>query len=308
MLCRLWTTTGSYSRHLGGLLSYLRSHSFALIFQPLTLNPKDFVLLLYCRSSLHGDSPALVSIKQSEGNLSMAVVTVYARHSKKCLKSKEKKCGQYKRCNCPLWLRWGKDDKKSAKTRTWDIATKAARKLEQELELEALGIEPIKKPDHITIESAADLYLGDMAQRGIKDPSKARRMLARLRDYANARQVMLLKDVTARLLTEWRSNWTFKMKSGSPAVHWSVVKTFFKWAFSTDLIPADPSAKLKSLPCEQQPSSASDSGRDGSASRCYCQVQFDPEVAYKVRTFILLQRWSGFGVHGRRHAQARWAQ
>ena len=223
----------------------------------------------------------------------MAVVTVYARHSKKCEKSKEKKAGQYKRCKCPLWLRWGKDGKKSAKTRSWDIATKTARKLEQDLELKALGIEPIKKADDITIESAADLYLGDMAQRGIKDPSKARRMLARLGDYANAREVILLKDVSARLLTEWRSKWTFKMKSGSPAVHWSVVKTFFRWAFATDLIPADPSAKLKSLPSDHnqvQPLTQDEMGRLVAAT---AECGFDPKVAYKVRTFILLQRWSG---------------
>jgi hypothetical protein len=122
----------------------------------------------------------------------MAVVTVYARHSGKCSKSAEKNSGQYKRCKCNLWLQWNKNKKqfkRSAKTRSWDIATKAARKLEEALELEAIGEEPIKKPDHITIESAADLYLSDQAQRGIKDPSKTRRMLARLRDYSNARQV-----------------------------------------------------------------------------------------------------------------------
>ena len=219
-------------------------------------------------------------------------VTVYARHGTKCSKSRERNAGQYKRCKCPLWLRWGKHGKKSAGTRSWDIATKAARKMEQDLELEALGIEPIKKVDHITIESAADLYLGDMAQRGIKDPSKARRMLARLRDYANARQVTLLKDVSARLLTEWRSKWTFKVKSGSPAVHWSVVKTFFKWAFSTDLVPADPSAKLKPLPGGQNqvlPLTQGEMDRlINAVDKC-----FDPEVAYRVKTFILLQRWSG---------------
>ena len=75
-------------------------------------------------------------------------------------------------------------------------------------------------------------------------------MITRLRDYANARGIILLKDVTARLLTEWRSTWTFKAKSSSPAVHWAVSKTFSKWAFRTDLIEADPSAKLKSLPSE----------------------------------------------------------
>jgi hypothetical protein len=59
-----------------------------------------------------------------------------------------------------------------AKTRSWDIATKTARNLERDLELEALGIEPIRTADHITIESGTDLYLGDMAQRGIKDPRR----------------------------------------------------------------------------------------------------------------------------------------
>jgi hypothetical protein len=69
----------------------------------------------------------------------MAVVTVYTRHSKKCSKSKEKNTGQYRRCNCPKWLRWGKKSKKSAKTRTWDVPNKAARKLEEELDLKAMG-------------------------------------------------------------------------------------------------------------------------------------------------------------------------
>ena len=118
-------------------------------------------------------------------------VSVYARHSSKCSKSRERGTGQFKRCKCPLWLRWGKDGKKSAKTRSWDIATKAARKLEQELELAANGIEPLKKPDHITIQSAVDLYLSDMNQRSLAKPTvdKARRMITRLRDFANTRGI-----------------------------------------------------------------------------------------------------------------------
>jgi integrase/recombinase XerD len=223
----------------------------------------------------------------------MAVVRVYPRHSKECPKRKEENASQYKRCNCPKWLRWGKDGKRSAKTRSWEVANKAARKLEEELDLKAMGIEPPKKVDHTTIESAADLYLNDMAQREIKDPSKARRMLARLRDCANARQVILLKDITARLLTEWRGTWTFKKGSDSPTVHWSVVKTFFKWAFSTDLIPADPSAKLKSLPSGRHqvlPLSRDEFDRILAAVG---QCGFTREIEYKVKTFILLQRWSG---------------
>ena len=222
-------------------------------------------------------------------------VSVYARHSSKCSKSRERGTGQFKRCKCPLWLRWGKDGKKSAKTRSWDIATKAARKLEQELELAANGIEPLKKPDHITIQSAVDLYLSDMNQRSLAKPTvdKARRMITRLRDYANAQGIILLKDVTARLLTEWRNTWTFKAKSSSPAVHWAVSKTFSKWAFRTDLIEVDPSAKLKSLPSEHnqvQPLTQGDMQRLLAATD---NCEFSQEVAYRVKTIILLMRWSG---------------
>jgi integrase/recombinase XerD len=137
------------------------------------------------------------------------------------------------------------------------------------------------------------LYLADMARRGIEDRSKAKRMLYRLRDYANGRGTILLKDVTARLLTEWRSKWTFKVKSASPAVHWSVVKTFFRWAFATDLVLADPSAKLKSLPVvrtQVQPLTQDEMTRILTATSA-CGL--GAETAYKLKTFVLLQRWSG---------------
>jgi site-specific recombinase XerD len=107
-------------------------------------------------------------------------------------------------------------------------------------------VEVPKKPEFISIEAAAELYLADMVQRG-KGTSKPRRMLSRLQEYANARNIILLKDVTARLLTEWRGKWTFMQESSSPAVHWAVVRTFFGWAFATELISDDPSAKLKCL-------------------------------------------------------------
>jgi hypothetical protein len=44
------------------------------------------------------------------------------------------------------------------------------------------------------------------------------------------------------MLTEWRATWTFNKDSSGPAVAWSVVKTFFRWAHSIDLIPSDVSA------------------------------------------------------------------
>lgn len=221
------------------------------------------------------------------------VVTVYARHSGKCPQSKVRHAGQHRRCNCPLWLRWGKIHKRSARTRSWEIATKSARKFEEELEREAMGIEAPKPPDPVTIDSALELYMDDKSQRGIKDSSKPQRLLGRLRNYAYARNVILLKDVSARMLTEWRATWTFNKESSGPAVSWSIVKTFFRWAHSIDLIPSDVSGKLKSLPIvrkQVQPLTRDEmEGLLAATSQC----GFTAETVERVKILILLQRWSG---------------
>ena len=112
-------------------------------------------------------------------------------------------------------------------------------------------------------------------------------MLTRLRDYANAREIVLLKDVTARLLTEWRSTWTFKAKSSSPAVHWAVSKTFSKWAFRTDLIEVDANAKLKSLPSEHNQVQPLTEGEMQELLAATDDCGFSPEVAYRVKISLV---------------------
>jgi hypothetical protein len=104
--------------------------------------------------------------------------------------------------------------------RTWEIATKAACNLEKKLEREAPGIEPPKPPDHVTIDTALELYLADREQRGIIDSSKPKRLLGRLRDCAYPRNAINRQDVSACMLTEWRTTWTLK-DSGGPSVAWS---------------------------------------------------------------------------------------
>ena len=92
----------------------------------LTVSPPDPNCLsqiqnfLYCFCTAEPFEPGVsgvFSVLKVIGEKRMTV-TVYARHSSKCSKSGEREAGQYKRCKCPLWLRWGKDGKKSAKTRS----------------------------------------------------------------------------------------------------------------------------------------------------------------------------------------------
>jgi len=124
------------------------------------------------------------------------------------------------------------------------------RKLEEELERQALGIEAPKPFDHVTFDCAIELYMLDRAQRGIKD-------------------------------------------SSGPAVSWSVVETFFRWANSIDIIPSDVSAKRTSLPIvlKQVQQLTQDEMERLLAATSQCG--FSPEIVERVRTFILLQRRSG---------------
>ena len=147
--------------------------------------------------------------------------------------------------------------------------------------------------DLTSIDEALELYFVDRVQRGIKDSSKAKRLLGQLRNYAHVRNAMYLEDVSARMLTEWRATWTFNRESGGPAVAWSIVKTFFRWAHSIDLVSSNVSAKLQSLPIvrkQVQPLTKEEMARLFAATS---QCGFSPEVEQRVRTFMLLQRWSG---------------
>jgi hypothetical protein len=102
--------------------SYLRSQIYLLIIQFFTQNPR----FVYCFCTTReifplGSGPS--SWYQLPEGVTV-VVTIYTWHSARCRQSKVSNSGQYRRCKYPLWLRWGKSHKKSAKTRTWEIATK----------------------------------------------------------------------------------------------------------------------------------------------------------------------------------------
>jgi hypothetical protein len=57
-------------------------------------------------------------------------ITLYKRHKKRCEHRKER---TYKRCDCPVWLAWGKT-RKTADTQFWETAQKKARAIEQQYE------------------------------------------------------------------------------------------------------------------------------------------------------------------------------
>jgi integrase len=177
-------------------------------------------------------------------------ITVYTRHNAQC---PHKEDSYSRRCSCNKWLsyqRGGKQIRESAKTRSWDTATKLARKMEREYEDRRLGISPVPKAGVSTIEDAIAAYV-----RKIGDPKEGReaatlvkpkRMTSLLVEFCDQQNppLVYLSELTPMLLEKWRSGWTYKPNSSSLKIHDSIVRAFFKWAHTMELIPADPYAKL----------------------------------------------------------------
>jgi hypothetical protein len=77
----------------------------------------------------------------------------------------------YRRCGCPKHLNWdfaGKQFRQSAKTASWEIATRKARAVELEYHQRELG-ETAKKRERVTLEKTVEAYLDDKRSQQLKD-------------------------------------------------------------------------------------------------------------------------------------------
>src|SRR5271157_2866019 len=89
-------------------------------------------------------------------------VLIYKRHKESCPHRDEP---TYKRCGCAIWLQWnldGKQTRKSAKTRSWEMAEQKARHEEQRHVDAELGKVAPSAP--ATVPDAVKLFMD--AKRG----------------------------------------------------------------------------------------------------------------------------------------------
>src|SRR5438876_6099702 len=88
-------------------------------------------------------------------------VTHYKRHSAKCKHRNDK---TYKRCDCSVWLAWGKK-RKSADTPFWETAHKKARAIERQFEDAELGIAAPQAIAPVLVEDAIKSFLDEKRGR-----------------------------------------------------------------------------------------------------------------------------------------------
>jgi hypothetical protein len=174
-------------------------------------------------------------------------VMVYKRHAASCAYRGDK---NHKRCRCAVWLEWnvnGKQTRKSAKTRSWELGLKKARSLEIQAEDAELG-KAAKPGAAKTVAEAIALFTDSKNGEDLAASTlyKHKLTLSRLQAFCEGEGLYFIKDVTLHHLTTWRAHWTFE----SPLAkrnNQERVKSFFKFCYEAGLITANPAGQLSSI-------------------------------------------------------------
>src|SRR5271154_3313965 len=116
-------------------------------------------------------------------------ITIFVRHSAKCPRKGDE---FYKNCKCPKHLRWshgGKQERQTAKTRSWSIAEQARRQLEAQFDAadpaQPLPVLKVTSGSRSTIEQAVQLFLSEKKTQGVDATAqkKYERELNRLSEF-----------------------------------------------------------------------------------------------------------------------------
>lgn len=241
-------------------------------------------------------------------------VRVYTRHSADC---KYKDDPQWKRCHCRKWLyvyQNGKDESRSAKTRSWAEAEEQARAISDSWDpvkqklLELDRTSQRRQSEVLTIEAALDRWIANRKIRSSGTASAYRTFVRKFKDWSRENGLMFLSEVTASALDEWRGQWSSDAKrlddrmGPSTQSEFQVrLKSFFHWAFLKKLILDDPAESLdyiekddhETLPLspEQFAELLSATEHYDAAQRRECD-----KIGQELRALFLLMRWSGLRI------------
>ncbi len=225
-------------------------------------------------------------------------VLIYRRHKATCSHRDDP---TYKRCGCAVWLQWNQDGeqtRKSAKTRSWEMAEQRARVKEQQLLDVELGHTAPGAPT--TVTDAIALFLDSKRGEHLAPNTlyKHQLTLNRLQSFCDANDIHHVKHITLHHLTSWRAHWTFE----SPLAQRNEqerVKSFFKYCYASGLIPANPTAQLPSIQVKVDEASRVRPFEPKEYKAILAAVGktgLQPRNAARVKACMQLQRWSGLSL------------
>lgn len=231
------------------------------------------------------------------------IVSVWTRHFEDCEHRIDR---NYRRCACPKHLNWafaGKQFRQSAKTASWEIATRKARAVELEYQQRELGETP-KKQELVTLEKAVEAYLDDKRSQQLKDTTLTKLetiFKKQMLTWCHASGIHLLAEFDLPYLRQWRGSWTdgpLAMKKKQERV-----RGFFYFCQTSGWIQDNPAKKLSRIKVDQKPTdyfSKEEFAKIIDATYVYDSKTVDAREmqnnATRLRVLTYLMRYSGLAV------------
>jgi integrase/recombinase XerD len=238
-----------------------------------------------------GALPASVSVVPD------VVVTIFVRHSHDC---KYKDDEAYKRCRCPKHLRWshsGKQYRQAAKTRSWDKAELAKRRIVDQFTTGKQGAAiRLEAESRKTIEKAIELFLQHRRNDNLDEGGckKYQRELGRLKDFMEQRSKFFPDQISADDLTEFRANWNALYPSSQTRSQvLTRLRAFLRFCYQRKYIDRIPETGKVTI---DEPDVVPFEDDEYEKILATIPNEFEAEKAKKVRALVRLMRHSGLAV------------
>jgi integrase/recombinase XerD len=231
------------------------------------------------------------------------IVSVWTRHREDCPHRSDR---NYRRCGCPKHLNWafdGRQFRQSAKTASWEIATRKARAVELGYHQRELGETP-KKRDLVTLEKAVEEYLEDKRSQQLKDTTIAKLetiFKKQMLSWCHAAGITFLVEFDLPYLRQWRSSW----RDGPLAAKKKQerIRGFFYFCQSSGWIQDNPAKQLSRIKVDQKPTdyfSKEEFAKIIDATYIYDSKTVDAHEmqnnATRLRALTYLMRYSGLAI------------
>lgn len=230
----------------------------------------------------------------------MVTVTIFVRHSADC---PDKDKGElWKRCRCRKQLRWfdgGKKYRESAKTRSWQLAEKEARRIEAQYDPKRTASEssPSSSQSRATLANAIKLFLDEKRLQNVGPVSlkKYFRDLERLRVFMASKDKFYVEEITLQVLTEFRSQWAnVHASSITRQKVQERLRAFLRYCYEAGWLPRVP--KLPAVRITEPPTLPL-SEQEYERLLAQIPVTFPKEEkARRVRALVELMRHSGLAI------------
>ena len=239
--------------------------------------------------------------------MSTPVITIFVRHSADC-----KYVGDEfsKRCDCRKHFRWtsnGKQFRKQAGTRLWEVAEEVKRQLQDQLA--GLPIEARPSDNVRAVSEAVGLFLTDKKVQGVTPGviKKYTLELGRLSQYCERQGVYTVQGITRELLTGYCGTWeTYYPSSTTRSKVRERCRSFLRYCYECkwlERIPPLPKITIDEPPT--LPLSADEYARLLDAIHVANPRRWDGKMSSqaltantgaRIHALFQLMRWSGLAI------------